>query len=134
MKDMYEKAEKTPITITLKDGKVLEGKAFETCPQDIAKKISNKLLDTVYAAKIVYTKRYDLGFGKVIDADKEDAEETEIIGAVKEEAYEIFDLHRPLEGDCKLELLDFTNEHGKSTFNHSSAHLLGNVIEFHYGA
>lgn len=32
MKDMYEKVEKTPITITLKDGKVLEGTAFETRP------------------------------------------------------------------------------------------------------
>jgi len=32
MVDMYAKAEKHPIKITLKDGKVLEGKAFETCP------------------------------------------------------------------------------------------------------
>lgn len=32
MKEIYEKVEKHAIQITLKDGKVLEGKAFETRP------------------------------------------------------------------------------------------------------
>lgn len=132
---MYAKVEKTPITITLKDGKILEGKAFETCPQDIAKKISNKLLDNVFAAKIVYTKKYDLGFGKVVSADEDEGNE-EIEGQENKqgEQFEILDLHRPLEGDCTLELLDFEDQHGKSTFFHSSAHILGNVVEYHYGA
>ncbi|KRX04919.1 Threonyl/alanyl tRNA synthetase, class II-like, putative editing domain [Pseudocohnilembus persalinus] len=134
MKSKYEQVEKVPITITLKDGKQIEGKAFETCAQDICKKISNSLLDNTFAAKVYYSKRYDLGFGQVVDADKE--EEQEILGqdGEKEEEYEIFDLHRPLEGDCKLELLGFEDKEGHSTFNHSAAHVLGNVIEYHYGA
>lgn len=43
-------------------------------------------------------------------------------------------MHRPLEGDCELELLNFETKEGHSTFNHSAAHVLGNVIEFHYGS
>jgi hypothetical protein len=53
----------------------MEGKAFETTAQDICKKISNSLLDNVFAARVHYTKRYDLGFGEVVDADKEEEEE-----------------------------------------------------------
>ena len=42
-------------------------------------------------------------------------------------------LNTPLEGDCKLELLDFTTKEGKETFWHSSAHVLGRAIEINYG-
>lgn len=34
---------------------------------------------------------------------------------------------------CKLELLDFENEEGKAVFWHSSAHVLGEACEKHYG-
>lgn len=43
-------------------------------------------------------------------------------------------MHRPLEGDCILELLDFEDPTGKSAFWHSSAHLLGQALEQIYGA
>lgn len=42
-----------------------------------------------------------------------------------EKKFELFDMHRPLEGDCEIDLLDFESELGKSTFWHSSAHILG---------
>lgn len=45
---------------------------------------------------------------------------------------ELFDCVRPLEKDCKLELLDFENEEGKAVFWHSSAHVLGEACERHY--
>ena len=45
----------------------------------------------------------------------------------------LFDLLRPLEKECKLELLDFENPEGKSVFWHSSAHVLGEACERHYG-
>jgi hypothetical protein len=36
-----------------------------------------------------------------------------------------WDLLRPLEGDCKLELMEFDTKEGGHTFWHSSAHVLG---------
>lgn len=46
---------------------------------------------------------------------------------------ELWDLGRPFEGSCKLELLDFEHEDGKKVFWHSSAHMLGEAAERHYG-
>ncbi|EMD37085.1 hypothetical protein CERSUDRAFT_84103 [Gelatoporia subvermispora B] len=45
----------------------------------------------------------------------------------------VWDLERPLEGSCKLELLDFEHPEGKRVFWHSSAHVLGEAAERHYG-
>lgn len=45
----------------------------------------------------------------------------------------LWDLERPLEGPCKLELLDFEHPEGKRVFWHSSAHVLGESAEKHYG-
>ncbi|GAB5591819.1 threonyl-tRNA synthetase [Umbelopsis nana] len=45
----------------------------------------------------------------------------------------LWDLNRPLEESCSLELLDFENEEGKRVFWHSSAHVLGESCERHYG-
>ena len=46
---------------------------------------------------------------------------------------QVWDLERPLEGSCKLELLDFEHPEGKRVFWHSSAHVLGEAAEKHYG-
>jgi threonyl-tRNA synthetase len=40
---VYKNAERRPIQITLKDGKVMEGTSYETTPGEIAKKISKPL-------------------------------------------------------------------------------------------
>ena len=45
----------------------------------------------------------------------------------------MFDLDRPLEGDCKLELLKFDDKDGQQVFWHSSAHIMGEAMERHYG-
>ncbi|KIM36149.1 hypothetical protein M413DRAFT_20609 [Hebeloma cylindrosporum] len=45
----------------------------------------------------------------------------------------LWDLERPLEKSCKLELLDFEHPEGKKVFWHSSAHVLGEAAERHYG-
>uniref|UniRef100_A0A6A7G1Y9 Probable threonine--tRNA ligase, cytoplasmic n=1 Tax=Hirondellea gigas TaxID=1518452 RepID=A0A6A7G1Y9_9CRUS len=42
---------------------------------------------------------------------------------------ELFDAFRPLEKDCKLELLDFNTDEGRKVFWHSSAHILGQCME-----
>ncbi|KAI9189803.1 threonyl-tRNA synthetase [Blastocladiella emersonii ATCC 22665] len=44
----------------------------------------------------------------------------------------LFDLERPLEQSCNLELLDFENEEARAVFWHSSAHVLGEACERHY--
>eukprot|EP00039_Didymoeca_costata_P010775 m.145836 g.145836 ORF g.145836 m.145836 type:complete len:776 (+) comp14958_c0_seq6:47-2374(+) len=46
---------------------------------------------------------------------------------------ELWDLDRPLEGDCTLALLKFGDEEGKMVFWHSSAHILGEAMENHCG-
>ncbi|KAK4228182.1 putative threonyl-tRNA synthetase [Podospora fimiseda] len=45
----------------------------------------------------------------------------------------LWDLERPLEKSCKLELLDFSHEQGKYVFWHSSAHILGEACERRFG-
>jgi hypothetical protein len=39
----------------------------------------------------------------------------------------LWDMGRPLEGDCKLQLFKFDSHEGRDTFWHSSAHILGEV-------
>ncbi|XP_036909654.1 threonine--tRNA ligase 2, cytoplasmic isoform X2 [Sturnira hondurensis] len=46
---------------------------------------------------------------------------------------ELWDLDRPLEGDCTLELLTFDEEEAQAVYWHSSAHVLGEAMELYYG-
>ncbi|PFH62557.1 hypothetical protein XA68_13139 [Ophiocordyceps unilateralis] len=46
---------------------------------------------------------------------------------------ELWDLTRPLEKSCKLELIDFEDIEGKKVFWHSSAHILGEAAERRFG-
>jgi threonyl-tRNA synthetase len=92
-----------PITITLADGSIKQGTSWETTPADIAKGISNSLLKRTVVAKL--------------NGDPE----------------QLWDLERPLEKDCKLELLSFEDELGKKVFWHSSAHILGEASERRFG-
>ena len=45
----------------------------------------------------------------------------------------LWDLERPLEKDCNIELLTFDEPQGKEVFWHSTAHVLGEAIERVYG-
>ncbi|KAG5420241.1 THS1 [Candida metapsilosis] len=45
----------------------------------------------------------------------------------------LWDMPRPLEEDVTLEFLDFEHPEGKAVFWHSSAHILGESCECHYG-
>ncbi|KAK3384789.1 hypothetical protein B0H63DRAFT_471587 [Podospora didyma] len=91
------------ILITMPDGSVKPGKAYETTPADIAKGISNSLYKRTVVARI--------------DGDRE----------------QLWDIERPLERSCKLELLDFNDDQGKFVFWHSSAHILGEACERRFG-
>ncbi|KAG5457578.1 MAG: Threonyl/alanyl tRNA synthetase [Olpidium bornovanus] len=105
-----------PIQVTLPDGAVKVATSWETSPMDIAKSLSKSLPDKLVIAKV--------------DG-------------------ELWDLERPLEKSCNLELLTFDHDQGisfvvhvvcqveqftgKEVFWHSSAHVLGEACERHYG-
>ncbi|KAJ5168066.1 threonine--tRNA ligase cytoplasmic [Penicillium canariense] len=46
---------------------------------------------------------------------------------------ELWDLNRPLEGDCKVSLVKFQHQEGRDVFWHSSAHALGEACECEFG-
>ncbi|KAI0171736.1 threonyl-tRNA synthetase [Hypoxylon sp. FL1284] len=91
------------INITLPDGSIKIGTSWVTTPGDIAKGLSNSLYKRSVVARL--------------DGDKEN----------------LWDLDRPLEKSCKLELLNFDDEDGKKVFWHSSAHVLGEACERRFG-
>ncbi|XP_019095066.1 PREDICTED: threonine--tRNA ligase, mitochondrial 1-like [Camelina sativa] len=45
----------------------------------------------------------------------------------------LWDMNRPLEGDCSLEIFRFDSDQGRDTFWHSSAHLLGQALKQEFG-
>jgi len=112
------RAKAEPITITLPDGNVKAGVKWVTTPADVAASISKSLAALVVVAKV------------------DDA------------AWDVF---RPLEGSCALKLCTFEDDEGRDvraarrrrsasggltraqTFWHSSAHVLGEVLELTYG-
>lgn len=97
------KKPREPIQITMPDGSVKEGTSWETTPGDIARGISNSLYKRTVVARL--------------DGDNE----------------KLWDLDRPFEASCKLELLDFNDPTGKMVFWHSSAHVLGEACERRFG-
>mmetsp|Transcript_3968 Transcript_3968/g.11898 ORF Transcript_3968/g.11898 Transcript_3968/m.11898 type:complete len:700 (+) Transcript_3968:207-2306(+) len=44
----------------------------------------------------------------------------------------MWDLERPLEGDCSLKICDFEADEGKTVLWHSTAHMLGEAMEYKY--
>ncbi|RKP32934.1 threonyl-tRNA synthetase [Metschnikowia bicuspidata] len=92
--------ERKEIEITLFDGTVKKGKAYETTPLEIASSISKSFASRQVIAKV---------------------------------NGELWDLSRPLESDCTFNFLDFDHPEGKQVFWHSSAHVLGEACECHYG-
>lgn len=97
------KKPREPIQITMPDGSVKEGTSWETTPGDIARAISNSLYKRTVVARL--------------DGDND----------------KLWDLDRPFEASCRLELLDFTDPTGKMVFWHSSAHVLGEACERRFG-
>jgi len=118
------------ISITLPDGAVVEGTSFETSPLDVASGISAGLANTVVVAKVFYSRRV----GQAQQISDSSGFEVENEGAEEINKGELWDLVRPLEGDCKLELLKFEDREAKMVFWHSSAHILGECIECKLGS
>ena len=122
------------ISITLPNGDVKKGIAFKTTPLDIALGISKGLADNVVIAKVNYSTRYEEDEIVACDEDDEAANEKNAQQQQQNQRGELWDLNRPLIGDCALQLLKFDDAEGKTVFWHSSAHVLGAAIEAAFGA
>mmetsp|Transcript_38108 Transcript_38108/g.38795 ORF Transcript_38108/g.38795 Transcript_38108/m.38795 type:complete len:784 (+) Transcript_38108:192-2543(+) len=122
-----------PISITLPNGDIKQGIANQTTPLDIAKSISQGLADTVVICRVLLTTQLEEG---VVACDDEEeggaAQPTNNTGSPPQG--ELWDLNRPLPGDCSLTLLKFDDPEAKTVFWHSSSHVLGAAIEAIYGA
>lgn len=108
------------------DGTVKTGKSFETSPYDIAKGISSQFAEKVIVAKVKYSKRVATLDEGLINPEAEEGKE-------EQDQWFYWDVLRKLEGDCELILYKFDNEEGRECFWHSSAHILGQVLEIEYG-
>lgn len=96
------------ISITLPDGTVKPGIAFKTTPYDVAMSISKGLANAIIIAKVQYTRRLEAD--AIVACD---AEEDGPINHSQEEG-ELWDITRPLIGDCNLKLLKFEDPEGKT--------------------
>lgn len=124
--------EQVPIKITMPNGDVKEGNAFVTTPMDIALGIAKGLADSTVIAKVEYTNKLQSDVIVACDDDDDsDAEDEEIVSDI---TGELWDMGRPLVGDCKLHFLKFDDDEAKTVFWHSSAHVLGAAIENTFGS
>jgi len=94
------------ISVQLPQGDPREAISWETSPLEIARSLSKSLAERIVIAEVTLP-----GIAKPI----------------------LWDLERPLESSCSLRLLDFESDEGKRVFWHSSAHVLGEAAEKHYG-
>ncbi|POW00412.1 hypothetical protein PSTT_13152 [Puccinia striiformis] len=94
------------IMVQLPQGDPKEAVSWETSPLEIARSLSKSLAERIVIAEVTLP-----GVAKPI----------------------LWDLERPLESSCSLRLLDFESDEGKRVFWHSSAHVLGEAAEKHYG-
>jgi len=122
-----ESKPRNPITISLPDGSTKTGTSWETTPLQIASQISNSLAKSIVVAKVEYAStvnKNDIDDG----CSAGDGIEFEPVqGGI------LWDLNRPLVGDCTLRLLKFDDKEGQMVFWHSSAHCLGSSMECKFG-
>jgi threonyl-tRNA synthetase len=142
-KERQSSLPRLPISVTLPDGSQKPGISHQTTPLDIALSISKNLAANSAVARVCYSPEVSASIGALAKAD-DDASDDEV--AESGHAHEggccggspaatavLWDMSRPLLGDCKLELLSFETSEGKDTFWHSSAHVLGAALEHEFG-
>jgi len=120
---------KEPIKIKLPDGSVREGMSWTTTPMEIAMDISKRLAADSVVALVEYDDPSLAVAFKNVDLDEDDDDE----GDEEPSRAQLWDLCRPLEGDCTVELLKFEDPRGQSVFWHSSSHVLGCALEREFG-
>ena len=88
--------------------------------------ISSQLAKKIIVAHV----RYPEGRVATLDDGLENPEEEK---AEQGDGWMEYDASRPLEGNCELKLFQFTDDEGRMTFWHSSAHVLGETLEHEFG-
>lgn len=123
---------RVPITVTMPDGKVLEQTAWVDSPLSVAESIGKQFAGRMCVAKVKYTRRLP-GLGEIVVADEMEEDDSGHADPAADSSFELWDLARPFEGDCALQLIPFDEPEGKETFWHSSSHVLGGSLEELYG-
>ena len=104
-KIIYIAQPREEITVIMPDGSERKAKSWETSPMDVAKEVSKSLSERIVIAKVrpSYSKTLSILFFFKC---------TFLKNSIKVDD-ELWDLERPLEKSCKLELLDFEHPEGK---------------------
>ena len=90
--------------------------------------------------QVEYSRRIASDEDKFVHPEEEEEEEVDVCHHLHDvlhaagAAGELWDMTRPLEGDCTLAILTFDSEEGRETFWHSSAHVLGETLERVFGS
>jgi len=113
----------------------VEGISYETTILELVKKHFKKYENEIITAKLHYQRKVKnpREVGLVNTGPEDEDMENESTNDHSNLKYELYDLTRTLEGDCSIELLDFTDPLGKMVFWHSSAHIMGESLEQCYG-
>ena len=106
---LIEETIKREIDIKLPDGNIVKGQCFVTTPFEIARKISKKLAEETIVAKVKYSNRDNSLEKGIVAADEDEVHELEL----KSGEFELWDMGRPLQGDCEIELVNFEDPAGK---------------------
>lgn len=100
-------ASQEPISVSLPDGKVIpDCVAWKTTPMDVANAISKGLAQNALVAKVAYSSRVKAPFeGEVVADDGMEVDESLSVGGAtgggsNTAAGELWDMNRPLEGNC----------------------------------
>ncbi|XP_071054099.1 threonine--tRNA ligase 1, cytoplasmic isoform X3 [Onthophagus taurus] len=98
--------------------------------EELAKKDKNPIKVTLPDGKVVEAMSWSTTAYDVAKGISQGLADNTVIAKVNGV---VWDLDRPLESDCKLELLKFDDPEAQAVFWHSSAHILGEAAERIYG-
>ncbi|KAI1474003.1 threonyl-tRNA synthetase [Daldinia eschscholtzii] len=99
--------------------------------EDIAKKPREQITITLPDGSIKIGTSWETTPGEIAKGVSNSLYKRSVVARIDGE--KLWDLERPLEQSCKLELLTFDDPKGKEVFWHSSAHILGEACERRFG-
>lgn len=94
--------------------------------EELAAKPKNKINVTLPDGKVVEGLTWETTPYEVARGISQGLADNTVVAKVNNE---LWDLDRPLEGDCSLKLLKFEDPEAQAVFWHSSAHILGEAME-----
>ncbi|EEB19847.1 Threonyl-tRNA synthetase, cytoplasmic, putative [Pediculus humanus corporis] len=114
----------------IEERNVLWNKLKTAYEAEIASKTSNPIKITLPDGKIVEGESWKTSPYDIAKGISQGLADNTVIAKVNGV---LWDLERPLESDCKLQLLKFDDEEAQQVFWHSTAHILGEALERLYG-